>query len=117
MEYPIEWLAGSRVSMTSALASISTAMTCRSIQLQNHSLPSCHRGDSGIPRPPSRIVGSGITSLSSHRVLASFLDDLAQPGGERLGAQYEPGMTAGELGQRPAQLGRQRLGAVAEESQ
>jgi hypothetical protein len=39
MEYPIGWLAGSRVSMTSALPSMSTAMTCRSIQLQNHSLP------------------------------------------------------------------------------
>src|SRR5215469_16473855 len=32
------------------------------------------------------------------------------------GAQYEPGMAAGELGQRPAQLGRQRLGAVVGES-
>ena len=53
--------AGSRVSMTSASPSMSTAMTCRSIQLQNHSLPSCHRGDSGIPRPLSRILGSVMT--------------------------------------------------------
>src|SRR5262249_53342550 len=50
--------------MTSGLPSVSTATTCRSIQLQNHSRPSCQRGDSGIPRPRSRILGSGITSLS-----------------------------------------------------
>src|SRR5215472_13261441 len=51
--------------MTSAWPSMSTATTCRSIQLQNHSLPSCHRGDSGIPRPFSRIFGSVITLFSS----------------------------------------------------
>src|ERR1700745_753905 len=65
MEYPIGWLAGSRVSMTSAVPSMSTATTCRSIQLQNHSRPSCHRGHSGVPSPLSTISGSGMTLLSS----------------------------------------------------
>src|ERR687888_1667014 len=60
MEYPIGWLAGSLVNITSALPSRPTATTCRSIQWQNHSRPSCHRGDSGIPRPLSRTPGSGM---------------------------------------------------------
>jgi len=50
---------GARVSR---VPSRPTATTCWSIQLQNHSRPSCHLGDSGIPRPPSNTVGSRITS-------------------------------------------------------
>jgi hypothetical protein len=38
-----------------------------------------------------------------------------QPGGEGPGAQHEPGMAAGELGQRPAQLVGQCLRAVVGE--
>src|SRR6266545_1067481 len=53
--------------MTSALPSRLTATTWRSIQLQNHSRPSCHRGDSGIPRPLSRTFGSDIDVSSLRR--------------------------------------------------
>src|SRR6266568_888242 len=60
MEYPISlW---PLAEATSRLPSRPTATTCRSIQLQNHSLPSCHRGDSGIPRPLSRSFGSYMTA-------------------------------------------------------
>src|SRR5260370_37196974 len=65
--------------MTSALPSRLTATTWRSIQLQNHSRPSCQRGDSGIPRPVSRTFGSdiGISSLrraapAAGRLLVSY---------------------------------------------
>ena len=66
MEYPIDRLSGSVARMTSAVPSMPTATTCRSIQLQNHRRPSCHRGDSGIPRPLSRTVGSGMRPSSLH---------------------------------------------------
>src|SRR6266516_2328005 len=61
------WLSGSRVTMTSALPSMSTATTWRSIQLQNHNRPSCQRGDSGIPRPVSNTFGSAMTPSSCAR--------------------------------------------------
>src|SRR5215469_6733062 len=62
----MEWLSGSLDKITSAVPSIPTATTCRSIQLQNHRRPSCHRGDSGIPRPLSSTVGSAMTPSSLH---------------------------------------------------
>src|ERR1022692_3656798 len=59
LEYPIGL--SPLADVTSGLPSRLTATTCRSIQLQNHSRPSCHRGDSGIPRPLSRTFGSDMT--------------------------------------------------------
>src|SRR6476660_640551 len=97
--------------ITSGPPSGSSACTVWSTQSENHSRPSCQRGDSPSPSPPVKTVGSGALIAISRSRLAGARVPQRAGGGESL-ARLEQRLEARE-DHRPAAV-QLRVGALRE---